>query len=185
MDQSDLDIIKALRAGDRCAFYTLYQSYADLLYRNILVRVNSSFDADDILQDFFVTLWEKRESLNIETNVRAYLLVWLKHHILNTIKKQQIRTRYNILSQKEMEEADDYTWVKIVSEDLMKKLNEVVDGFPPRLKTVYILSREQHLSVKEIAEKLCVSEQTVKNQLTDIIRRLRNEMNSKKFVFLI
>lgn len=185
MDQSDLDIINAVRAGDKGAFYVLYQNYADLLYRNILVRVKSSFDADEILQDFFVTIWEKRESINIETNVKGYLLVWLKHHILNTIKKQQVRIKHQTLSQKHLEEADDYTWVKIVSEDLNAKLNEVVDGLPPRLKSVYILSREQHLSVKEIAERLSVSEQTVKNQLTDIMRRLKTEMNSKNFTFLI
>ena len=54
-------------------------------------------------------------------------------------------------------------------------MREVVDTFPPRLKNIYILSRERHLSVKEIAEKLAVSEQTVKNQLTELLKRLRKK----------
>ena len=183
MECSDLNIIIALHAGERWAFYELYQRYSEIIYRNILVRVNSSFDADDIFQDFFIQLWEKRENLKVETNVRAYLLVWLKNHILNTIKENQIREKYQTIALQNSEEADDYTWVKIVSEDLRIKLTKTVETFPPRLKTVYILSREQHLTVKEIAEKLNVSEQTIKNQLTEILRRLKNEMNRKNFIF--
>ncbi|HCD93195.1 MAG TPA: hypothetical protein DEQ93_08150 [Odoribacter splanchnicus] len=62
-------------------------------------------------------------------------------------------------------------------------MREVVDTFPPRLKNIYILSRERHLSVKEIAEKLAVSEQTVKNQLTELLKRGRKKMNNKNFIF--
>lgn len=185
MEESDLDIVNALRHGERWAFYAIYHRYSDLIYRNILVRVNSSFDADDIFQEFFIKLWEKREKLNVETNVRAYLLVALKHHILNTIKEQQVRQKYHNASISDTDEADDYTWVKITSEDLKEQLREVVDKFPPRLKTIYILSREENFTVKEIAERLSVSEQTVKNQLTDILKRLKNEMKSKNFIFFI
>lgn len=185
MEKSDLEIVNALRHGERWDFYALYQRYSDLIYRNILVRVSSSFDADDIFQEFFIKLWEKHDKLNVETNVRAYLLVTLKHHILNTIKEKQIRQKYHDASYANTDEADDYTWVKITSEDLKEQLREVVDKFPPRLKTIYILSREENLMVKEIAERLSVSEQTVKNQLTDILKRLKNEMKNKKFIFFI
>ena len=171
MGISDLELVDAIRKGEIIAFQELYKRYADLMYRNILVRVNSSFDADDIFQDFFIKLWEKRANFKIESNVKVYLLVALKHHILNTIKERQIRLKY--------QEA----WVKIVSEDLSVRMREVVDTFPPRLKNIYILSRERHLSVKEIAEKLAVSEQTVKNQLTELLKRLRKEMNNKNFIF--
>lgn len=185
MNKSDLEIVEALRQGDREAFYELYRCYADLIYRNILVRVNSSFDADDIFQEFFVQLWERHKDIRVETNLRGYLLAWLKHHILNTIKERQIRERYHVALQLERTEEDDYTWVKITSEDLNVRLREVVNKFPPRLQTVYVLSREQHLSVKEIAGRLGSTEQTVKNQLTDILRRLRNELKNKKFIFFI
>lgn len=182
---SDLELIQAVREGKLGAFRELYMRYSDLIYRNILVRVNSSFDADDIFQDFFVRIWEKRESLNVETNARAYLLVALKHHIFNTIKEWQIRQKYHNASVGTKEDAGDYTWIEIASEDLKDRLREAVDKFPPRLRTVYILSREQDLSVKEIAERLSVSEQTVKNQLTDILKRLRKELNDKSFFFFL
>ena len=183
MGISDLELVDAIRKGEIIAFQELYKRYADLMYRNILVRVNSSFDADDIFQDFFIKLWEKRANFKIESNVKVYLLVAIKHHILNTIKERQIRLKYQEASGQALIEEDDYTWVKIVSEDLSVRMREVVDTFPPRLKNIYILSRERHLSVKEIAEKLAVSEQTVKNQLTELLKRLRKEMNNKNFIF--
>lgn len=185
MYNSDLELMEEVRKGNLSAFKELYVRYADLIYRNILVRVNSSFDADDIFQDFFIKLWEKSHTLQVTTNVRGYLLVALKHHILNTIKEQQIRQKYHEASVAETEEADDYTWVRIASEDLQERLKELVHKFPPRLQTIYILSREQNLSVREIAEKLSVSEQTVKNQLTEILKRLRNGMLDKNFIFFL
>ena len=185
MYDSDLDVIEEMRKGKLQAFRELYVRYSDMIYRHILACVNSSFDADDIFQDFFIKLWEKRESFRVTTNVKAYLLVELRHHILNTIKEQQIRWKYQEASAATTDEADNYTWVKISSDDLKLRLREVVEKFPPRLKTVYILSREQNLSVREIAERLAASEQTVKNQLTEILRRLKNEMKNKNFILFI
>ena len=66
MGISDLELVDAIRKGEIIAFQELYKRYADLMYRNILVRVNSSFDADDIFQDFFIKLWEKRANFRIE-----------------------------------------------------------------------------------------------------------------------
>ena len=83
---------------------------------------------------FFIKLWEKRANFKIESNVKVYLLVALKHHILNTIKERQIRLKYQEASGQALIEEDDYTWVKIVSEDLSVRMREVVDTFPPRLK---------------------------------------------------
>lgn len=185
MTYSDLELIEEMKQGKLGAFRELYVRYADLIYRHIRVRVNSTFDADDIFQEFFIHIWEKRESLNIETNVRAYLLVALKHHILNTIKEQQIRQKYHEASSQQRGEADEDVLGKITSKDLKEQLRKAVDRFPERLKMVYILSREENLSVREIAERLSVSEQTVKNQLTDILRRLKNEMKNKNFIFFI
>ena len=186
MDKSDIDIMSAVRASDYDAFKELYRRYSDLVYRNILVRVNSSFDADDIFQDFFVKLWERRADIEINSNVRGYLLVWLKHHILNTIRENQVRIKYDELSGGAFRESDDdYEWVKLASKDMLEQVKRVVDRFPPGLRTVYILRREQHMSVKEIAEKLSVSEQTVKNQITETTRRLNKAVNRKNFILPI
>ena len=101
----------------------------------------------------------------------------------DSIKQEQIRDKYQDMCVPN--EEDDYTWVKIVSSDLNENIRQIVNSFPSRLQCVYMLRQEQNLSIKEIAEKLSVSEQTVKNQLGDITRRLRHEVNRKNFLFFI
>ena len=180
--KSDIELIDELKGGSREAFHELYVRYSEEIYRNILVRVNSSFYADDIFQDFFVNLWEKRDSIVITSSVRGYLLAWLKNHVLNAIKQEQTRSKYVVETESE---ANEYSWERIVAKDLEEQIRKIVDEFPPRLRCVWVLSREKHLSVKEIARQLGVSEQTVKNQLTDILKKLRTEMGRKNFLFML
>jgi|GEM_PF-271169 len=182
-EKSDIEIVRDIKNGSVSAFQELYSRYADIVYRNILARVNSSFDADDIFQDFFIQVWEKRDSFQVSSSVKGYLLIWLRNHILNSIKQEQIRDKYQDICAPN--EEDNYTWLKIVAKDLDENIRRIVDGFPPRLQCVYMLRQEQNLSIKEIAEKLAVSEQTVKNQLGDITRRLRYEVSRKNFLFFI
>lgn len=183
---TDIDVVKAVREGDYDAFCEIYRRYSDMIYRNILVRVNHSFDADDIFQEFFVRLWVGRQKLNIESNVRGYLLTALRNHILNYIKESQVRLRHNASgSDNDPFAAQEYEWVRITTRDILSQLQRIVNRFPPRMKAVYILRREQNLSIREIAEKLSISEQTVKNQINESIRRLKEEVESKNFcVFL-
>ena len=67
--KSDMELVRAIREGSVVAFHELYTRYSKIVYRHILARVNSSFDADDIFQEFFVKLWEKRSSLEVTTSV--------------------------------------------------------------------------------------------------------------------
>ena len=139
-EKSDIEIVHDIKNGSVSAFQELYSRYADIVYRNILARVNSSFDADDIFQDFFIQVWKKRETIEITSSVKNYLLVWLRNHILNSIKKEQIRDRYHEISQEGVSEVDDYTWVRIVASDLDDQIKDLVRKFPPRLRDVYLLS---------------------------------------------
>ena len=159
-DRADIEIVNDIKKGSVAAFHELYSRYSDMVYRNSLARVNNSVDADDIFQEFFIRL---------------------RNHILNSIKQEQVRDKYQ--GKCAPEETDDYTWVKIVSEDLNENIRRIVSGFPSRLQCVYMLRHEQNLSIKEIAEKLSVSEQTIKNQLGDILHRLQHEVRQKNFLF--
>ena len=102
-EKSDIEIVHDIKNGSVSAFQELYSRYADIVYRNILARVNSSFDADDIFQDFFIQVWEKKDSFQVSSSVKGYLLIWLRNHILNSIKQEQIRDKYQ----------DIYAWMKI------------------------------------------------------------------------
>ena len=127
---------------------------------------------------------EMNSSMNIVQTYQGGLGMGQRDYYLeNDEQTQKIRDKYQDIYASD--EEDDYTWVKIVAKDLDENIRRIVDGFPPRLQCVYMLRQEQNLSIKEIAEKLAVSEQTVKNQLGDITRRLRYEVSRKNFLFFI
>lgn len=77
-EKSDIEIVRDIKNGSVSAFQELYSRYADIVYRNILARVNSSFDADDIFQDFFIQVWEKRDAFQVSSSVKGYLLIWIE-----------------------------------------------------------------------------------------------------------
>ena len=126
-EKSDIEIVHDIKNGSVSAFQELYSRYADIVYRNILARVNSSFDADDIFQDFFIQVWEKKDSFQVSSSVKGYLLIWLRNHILNSIKQEQIRDKYQDIYASD--EEDDYTWVKIVAKDLDENIRRIVKDF--------------------------------------------------------
>ena len=168
-EKSDIEIVHDIKNGSVSAFQELYSRYADIVYRNILARVIVPLMRMIFSKTFLFSVGEKRFFSGFVFRERISL-IWLRNHILNSIKQEQIRDKYQDIYASD--EEDDYTWVKIVAKDLDENIRRIVEGFPPRLQCVYMLRQEQNLSIKEIAEKLAVSEQTVKNQLGDITRRL-------------
>ena len=124
----------------------------------------------------------QKDSFQVSSSVKGYLLIWLRNHILNSIKQEQIRDKYQDIYASD--EEDDYTWVKIVAKDLDENIRRIVEGFPPRLQCVYMLRQEQNLSIKEIAEKLNVGEETVKKR-KQAAKQVLKEKLGKLYVFLL
>ena len=180
---TDIELLEAIRKNDILAFHELYARYSEMIYKNILARINNTFDADDIFQMFFIQIWEKRQNLEIPTSVKAYLLIWLRNLILNTIKKEQIRNVYEENSFQG--DYDNKTWQEIISRDLNTNICHIAEQLPPRMRMVYELRYVEDLSIKEVASELCVSEQTVKNQLGSILKRFKNHIKSNLFSFFL
>ena len=180
---TDIDIINQIKEGDLKAFRELYVRYSDLLYRNIFVRINNEFDADDILQGFFLQVWEKRASIHITTSVRGYLLLMLRNYILDCIRMEKIRQVYEEASFQE--EIHDDTWEQIVGSDLQTHIQRIAETFPPRLQTIYKLRHEESYSIKEIADEMSLSEQTVKNQLGEIKKRFKLQFQNHSSILML
>src|SRR5690606_25119199 len=146
-------------------FAFIYQKFAKNLMDYAAVRVDTFEDANDIIHDLFVQLWETRDELTITHSFKAYLYFCLKRRILNYYRKNNTRQAYadhpRLIS-------DTYANGPVTSV-LDKKLDEIVQKIiaemPSRQREIYFLSREQHLTIREISISLKVSELTVKNQL--------------------
>ena len=172
----DLQLIDLLKEDDEAAFTEIYSRYAENLTGFASKKLYSLADARDIIHDLFVTLWEERRTLMVHRKLESYLFTLVRYRVIDKIRKNITKEGYagmtSMLSQSYGPEVEG----QIAAKELQQQVNSKLEELSPRVKEVYKLSREQHLSIKEIAVKLEVSEQTVKNQLTAALGHLRQSI---------
>ncbi len=139
--------------------------------------VNSRQIAEEVVIDVFLKCWEKRETLGHLANPKTYLYVAVRNQSLNYIKK------YSTTMFVELEHADKFELIDIADpqmlmekKELMKKLNETIDGLPQQCKMVFKLIKNDGLKYKEVAELLEISPKTVQNHLFTAIAKLNNKL---------
>ena len=154
MKIDEIQCIKELRNGSYQAFTQIYEAYADRLYSFVLKQLKNRSLTQDIVQDTFLRLWDNRNQLNSFGNLQAFIFTIAKHQVIDYFRKQ-----VNELQQSK----------KVLSQ---------------REHEIYELSREKHIPIKQIAEQLGLSEQTVKNYLTSALKILRSEMMKYNILFI-
>lgn len=167
-----------IRQGERQAFHEIYERYWQKLYRVAAKKIRSGDEAKDLIQDLFVSLWLKRETLVVNTSLSAYLFTAIKYKVINYIEANIVKQDYVNSLDKAVIDYDNSTREKIVCNDLESLLQTGIDTLSPKVREVFELSRKEHLSVNEIAEKLKVSHQTVKNQISKALKTLRLHLYS-------
>lgn len=148
------------------------------MYLATVKRINSDENAKDLVQDLFVSLWARRRSLHINTSLQAYLFQAIKYRIINYIEANVVKSNYLKSLDKFAFEYDNSTNDSIVCNDLEQLIEAEIKNLSPRVKVVFELSRKEKLSNGEIAQKLNVSEQTVKNQISKAVKTLKLHLNN-------
>lgn len=181
----DAALLQRVQEGDGQAFEQLYLHYWEPLYLFALKRLQCAADAKDIVQDIFISLWERREQLAVHTSLAAYLHTAVHYKVLARIssllndKKKAARLAPVLLAG--FTAARDTLHEKEVASAMAGKINLL----PEKMRQVYLLSREEKLSLSEIAHQLNLSEQTIKNQLTTALSRLRSGLKEVLHLLLI
>lgn len=171
--QSDEQLLKYIGKGDRKAFEYFFRRYWESLFAAALQRLQSEDLAKDVLQELFVELWEKRETLNIHSNVSGYLFTALKHRIINKIKAEATREKYEKMVTHFYEINDFATEHQFSRNYIREEMDKRVEQLPDRCQEVFELSRIEQLSHKEIGEQLNISPKTVENHIGRALKVLR------------
>jgi len=125
------------------------------------------------VQDVFARLWEKREGLEIKTSLSAYLHRSVKNSILNHLAKREVAGRYlDSLDGFEARLGRDVE-EQLIEKELFALLQKKIDRLPEKMKNVFLLSREQQLSHREISEKLDITTKTVRQQIYNAVKLIR------------
>jgi RNA polymerase sigma-70 factor (family 1) len=174
---TDEQLVILLKKGDQAAFTEIYKRYAESLSGFAASKLFSLDDARDLLHDMFVKLWEDRDKLNITSNLQSYLFAVIRHRIIDKIRKNITREEYAAITQSLTNDHQSSIEQQIAEKELKLQIQKALNELPPRVKEIYQLSREQNLSNREIAEKLNLSEQTIKNQLSSALKHLRQSLS--------
>lgn len=164
------------RNNDRQAFEQLYRRYMRVLYAAIYKWTDDAAEAEDILQEVFLDIWEKRQEIDIQHKIFPYLYSIARFKLFDHLRRKklsgkQLQAWYALTNTSSIETAAFDAEEKWQREELAL---QQVEQLPAQMKRVYILSVIQGKSIGEIAELLSVSPNTVKNHLQKLRRRFRN-----------
>jgi RNA polymerase sigma-70 factor (family 1) len=159
------------------AFTVIYNRYWERLYKKALVRFGNDADAQDTVQEVFISLWRNRHTIDASNTLSPYLFAALKYSIIKRIYRKTRRGEQVPLSLELMERSGTQEDDQFLVKELQTAILQELDHLPARMRQVYDLSRVENLRTSEIAERLNISEQTVKNTLTTALKRLRQRIS--------
>jgi RNA polymerase sigma-70 factor (family 1) len=156
------------------AIEQIYQKYWEEVFDAAYKRVRNIEIAQDITQEIFISLWEKKNTLTIEGNLSAYFYGAVKYKVINYYKSGALKDKHekelSILRSDEHADAADN---KIILRELDKQIENAILLLPDKMRLVFSMSRIEEKSIKEIASELNLSIQTVKNQISTALKSLR------------
>ncbi|WP_162238709.1 RNA polymerase sigma factor [Pedobacter sp. Leaf194] len=157
-------------------FEQAFEKYWQQLYNHALRKINDSQLAEDLIQECFIVLWANEDMLERENELQGYLYGILRHKVLDVFRKDEVRFRYADGHSKEPQNHAMAADENILTMELKKIIDDELALMPPRMLEIYYLKREQKFSTSEIASKLGLSEQTVKNQSYRAAERLKKRI---------
>lgn len=171
-------LIHSLKQGSTIAFDRIYQMYAKRLYAYSLQFTKSAEDAEEIVQDVFTKLWINRESIKQEDSLKSLLFTIAKHLLINAFRSKVNQQIYEDYVEYANELSTNDTTNRIEYNEFLKAVEQNIATLPNTQQKVIKLSRFEHLSNKEIAERMQLSEQTVKNQLSVGLKLLKEKLRN-------
>ena len=181
---TDTDLTSLLKTGDQSAFVEIYNRYKFILHNHAWNKLRNREEARDLIQEVFSMIWDKRETLHIGQNLSGYLYSCVHNQFLNKVVHQSVKNKYIDSIRDYSETGTIYTDHRVRENMLKAIIDKEIDELPSRMKQVFILSRRQHMSHKEIAELMGTTEQTVKKQMVYALKILRKKLGVLFFLVL-
>lgn len=165
--------VKKLKSGEIHAFNQLFYTYSSKLYHFAYGYLKSKEEAEELVQETFCKIWERKSDLNEEFQFRAYLFAIAFNHIKKHFRSRALLNKYmgsqhsNPPGNAEVKEDVNYPSLK-------RLVDRLVDEMPEKRKAVFIKSRYEGKSATDIAKEMNISKSTVENHLNQALRYLRH-----------
>lgn len=183
--QNDVHLLDQLRKGDEKALEELYERYWEQLFISAYNLVKNREICEDILQEIFIDLWNKRERLEIRVSLKSYLYTCTVYKVYDYFRKNKKIIKIELLEDfdKRIQTSDPES--RMIHEELVSHVNNAIDSLPEKCRIIFRLSRDEQLSYKEIADKLNISVKTVEAQITKALKILKSTISNIASIELI
>ncbi|MEB0280700.1 RNA polymerase sigma-70 factor [Mucilaginibacter sp. 10B2] len=174
---SDNELVQLLKQSDHSAYNELYHRYFYLTYTHTYKKLRDEEQAKDIVQEVFVALWFNREYKLPDTNLAGYLFTAVRNKIFDLFAHEQVKTKHlDSLKDYERTHQSVPTDYLIREKDMNAYIEKSIQALPLKMKQIFEMSRKEHLTYKEIAEQLDVTENNVSKQVNNALRILRTRL---------
>lgn len=177
--------ISQLMAGDESAFAAVYEWYGEKVYRLAFRFLKDQAYSEEIVQETFIKLWLTKDKLDPQRDLWLYLFVIAKRLSINTLRQHyQSANAFEQLAIR-MAEIHNVTEEEIIAHDLEQFTQKILQKLPKQQQQIFKMSRLEGLTHKEIAERLRISPNTVKNHMVEALKTLKSYLKYADFMCLI
>ena len=182
---TDIELVLKLQKGDVEAFDLVYEKYAGKLYGFTLKYLKSTDETEELVQSVFLKVWENYKTLKKESSFQSYLFTIAYNEICNTFRKRSHLQKFigeqineNYQTSNETEELIDYNSIR-------EQVDQIIAKLPERQRTIFLKSRQDGKTNKEIAIELGLSSGTVDNYISESLKFIRSNLQEKNFSALL
>jgi len=188
MDQeknADYELVKSLKRGDLFAFDKLFSKYSKKLYYFAKGYLGSKEDAEGLVQEVFLMVWNKRKELKEHLSFNAFLYTVTYNAIRKYFRKKAREKKYLDRFLVDYDGKYNKTVADIEYNNLLELANEAIEKLPEKRKLIFQLSRHKGLSNMEIAKRLDISKKTVENQIHSALKFLREQFGKETLLTIL
>lgn len=181
---SDDELVEKLRKGDLEAFDTVFEKYGNRLFGFALKYLRSKEEAEGLVQDVFLKIWENRKKLKKDSSLKSYLFTISYHNICKIFRKKQLqgklREEIGLGSEVSMD-----TQKQIDYDFTFEQIEHLIEQLPQKQKAIFLKSRNEGKSTREISEEMHIAPGTVNNHISAALKFLRKHVSGNNLAFLL
>jgi len=179
-------LLQQMAEGNRQAFTEVYKRYWEDLFITAAKALRSKEEAADVTQDVFLSLWNRRNELNIQGSLAGYLHTSVRYKCIHYIEKNIIRRDYLVqLAEIAISSSSPNAELNLQLQEMHQAISKTVAKMPLKMQEVYKLSRQEHMSYKEISDSMSISVETVKKHIQRALQLIKKAMGPYAFLLII
>lgn len=176
---TDSHLLHLINEGNDSGLAELYERYWESIFTYVVKVLKDPQEASDIVQETFIAIWQKRGDLSEIQSLKSYLFSIARYKSLRSISLQLSEEKYKASFLQYFKDYDQSPEMDLIGSEMERFLELQIQRLPERMREVFLLSRKDHLSYAEIAQRLNISDKTVKKQVHNALKYLRSKLDEQ------